>query len=164
MRKINYRTVAAGIFLAIICVTIPGLAADKPADMGGWEKGGKYDKLYVPSSRDSFKGIVEGFKEVTPFPGMSPGVALLVKDPDGDVVTVHLGPRWFVDPDATGIRKGDKVKVKGVWVTINHEDVVMASKVSRGDFFEYKVRLTKDGTPFWTLDPKQLAKERAQSQ
>ncbi len=163
MRNFHYRMIAAVFFLMVMSAVASGFAADKPADMGGWERGGKYDKLYVPSERDSFKGIVEGFKDVTPFPGMSPGVAVLVKDGDGDIVTVHLGPRWFVDPDATGIHKGDRVKVKGAWVTINHEDVVMASKISRGDFFEYKVRLTKDGTPFWTLDPQQLAKERVQS-
>jgi len=141
----------------------PGMAEEKK-DMGGWERNSKYDKLYVPSSRDSIKGIVTGFKEIIPFPGMSPGVALMVKDPDGDVVTVHLGPRWFIDPAATGIRKDDKVKIKGVWVELNNEDIVIASKISKGDFFEYKVRLTKDGTPFWTLSKEELERERAESQ
>jgi len=36
----------------------------------------------------------------------------------------------------------------------------MASKVKRGNDFEFKVRLTKDGTPFWTMTPEQLARER----
>jgi len=33
--------------------------------------------------------------------------------------------------------------------------------VRKGDSPEFKVRLTKDGTPFWTMTPEQLAKERA---
>jgi hypothetical protein len=37
----------------------------------------------------------------------------------------------------------------------------MASKIKMGDYFSLKVRLTKDGTPFWTMSPEQLAKERA---
>lgn len=136
------------------------VAADQK-DMGGWERGGTYDKLYDPVERDKFKGIVEDIVEVVPLPGMSPGVALMVKDGEGDIIPVHLGPRWFVDPKSIGIKRGDKVKVKGVWVEINDQDVVMASKIKKGDYFEYKVRLTSDGTPFWTMTPEQLAKERA---
>jgi hypothetical protein len=157
-----HRLAAMG-FMVFFLLSGPGMAEDKK-DMGGWEKNSKYDKLYVPSDRDSFKGIVTGFKEIIPFPGMSPGVALLVKDPDGDVVTVHLGPRWFIDPAATGIRKDDKVKIKGAWVELNNEDIVIASKISKGDFFEYKLRLTKDGTPLWTLSKEDLERERAESQ
>jgi hypothetical protein len=150
------------VLVFFLCTAI-ALAEDKK-DMGGWERNGKYDKLYVPSDRDSIKGIVTGFKEVIPFPGMSPGVALLLKDPDGDILTVHLGPRWFIDPAAIGIKKDDKVKVKGVWVELNNEDIIIASKISKGDFFEYKVRLTKDGTPFWTLSKEELERERNESQ
>jgi hypothetical protein len=36
----------------------------------------------------------------------------------------------------------------------------MASKVKKGDSYEFKVRLTKDGTPFWTMSPEELARLR----
>ena len=39
----------------------------------------------------------------------------------------------------------------------------IASKVKKGEYFEFKVRLTKDGKPFWTLSPEELKKERADS-
>ncbi|MGD9975109.1 MAG: hypothetical protein AB7S77_18770 [Desulfatirhabdiaceae bacterium] len=159
--KQNHVRLAVFTMIMIVLTVLPAVAAENQ-DMGGWERGGKYDRLYVPSERDSFKGTLTGFKEIVPFPGMSPGVAVLVKDPDGDVVTVHLGPKWFVNPDETGLKKGDRVKVKGVWVEINNEDVVIASKISRGDFFEYKVRLTSDGKPFWTMTKEEFDKERSQ--
>jgi hypothetical protein len=162
MAGMVYRIVTMGILMIFLCIG-SGTAEEKK-DMGGWERNSKYDKLYVPSDRDSIKGIVTGFKEIIPFPGMSPGVAPVVKDPDGDVVTVHLGPRWFIDPAATGIRKDDKVKIKGAWVELNNEDIVIASKISKGDFFEYKLRLTKDGTPLWTLSKEDLERERGESQ
>lgn len=50
--------------------------------------------------------------------------------------------------------------VKGCWAEINGKDVFMASKVKKGESFEFKVRMTKDGTPFWTMTPDQVAKER----
>jgi hypothetical protein len=40
----------------------------------------------------------------------------------------------------------------------------MASKIKKGEDFEFKVRLTKDGSPFWTMSPEELERERAQSQ
>ncbi len=154
-----------GVMLAVsllFCsLALAGNSTRAPKDMGGWERGGAYDRLYNPAERDKFKGVVVAIKEVVPMPGMSPGVALMVRDGEGDVIPVHLGPRWFVDPKSIGIKVGDRVKVKGVWVEINDQDVVMASKVKKGEHFEYKVRLTSDGTPFWTMSPEQLAKERA---
>jgi hypothetical protein len=102
-----------------------------------------------------------GFKEITPLPGMSPGIALLIKDRDTDeIITVHLGPSSFVNPNSISLRKGEKVKVRGVWAEIGDQEIFMASKVKKGDYYEYKVRLTKDGTPFWTMSPEELARER----
>jgi hypothetical protein len=138
-----------------------GLAEEKGAIVG-WEKDSAYNKLYDLDEWDSFKGNVVGFKKITPLKGMSPGVALLVTDGDSDeVITVHLGPSPFVNPNSISVRKGDKVKVKGVWAEIDGKEVFMASKVKRGDDYEYKVRLTKDGTPFWTMSPEEVAKEKA---
>jgi len=134
-------------------------SAQEKRDMGGWGKDSPYNQLYNPTEIDSFKGIVVKTEKVIPFPGMSPGVALLVRDRGDDIVTVHLGPEWFIGKP--GIKRGDEVKVKGVWAEINGKDVFMASKVKKGDHYEFKVRLTKDGTPFWTMSKEDLARERA---
>jgi hypothetical protein len=77
---------------------------------------------------------------------------------------VHLCPTWFAKPEDVGVKPGDRVTVKGCWAEINGKDVFMASKVKKGDIFEFKVRLTQDGTPFWTMTPEQLAKERASAE
>lgn len=154
---------SAIVTLALILgtgISSPGVVyAEEKRDMGGWERDSPYNQLYNADEMDSFKGIVVGFKEVIPLPGMSPGVALLVRERGGnDVITVHLGPKWFIKQ--VGARKGEKVKVKGVWAEIQGKDVFMACKVKRGNYFECKMRLTKDGTPFWTMNPEELARER----
>jgi hypothetical protein len=154
-------------FIWLMTITITSITilsfsyAQKKPEMDGWAKNSAYNKLYVPSERDKFKAFVVGYKEIVPLPGMSPGVALIVRDPEDEIIPVHLGPKWFIDPDSIRIKKGDKVTVKGVWAEINGEDFVIASKVSIGDFYEFKVRLTSDGTPFWTMTPEELARERA---
>ena len=159
----NYgkKVVLCMTFITALCVVALGLGfAEEASGLKGWEKGSEYNKLYDLNEWDSFKGDVVGLKKIIPLPGMAPGVALLVHDRDSDeVVAVHLGPVAFVNPNTVGVRKGEKVKVKGVWAEIKGEEVFLASKVKKGDHFEYKVRLTKDGTPFWAMTPEEIARE-----
>lgn len=144
-----------------LTLTIPGdIMGEEKRDMGGWEIDGAYNKLYDPAEFESFKGVVVKIKEMAPMEGMSPGVILWIRERrDEEVYRVDLCPVWFANSHETGIRRGEKVHVKGVFTEINGEDVFMASKIKKGDW-EFKVRLTKDGTPFWTMSPEQLAKEQ----
>ncbi|MFH1139266.1 MAG: hypothetical protein V1816_24560 [Pseudomonadota bacterium] len=137
-------------------------AQEKPG-FKGWEKDSEYNQLYNSAELDYFKGFAVETKEVVPLPGMDPGVALIVRDSENDLIECQLGPKSFIG-DNIGIKKGDRVKVKGVWAQIGDRDVFLASKVKKGDFYELKVRLTKDGTPFWTMSEEQLAQERASQQ
>lgn len=162
--KCYKKSAVIGLFL-ILGMYIAGLNlgfAEEKGAIVGWEKDSAYNKFYNLDEWDSFKAYVVGFKKITPLEGMSPGVALLVKEGDSDeVITIHLGPSPFVNPNRISLRKGEKVKVKGVWAEINGKEVFIASKVKKGDYYEFKVRLTKDGTPFWTMSPEELARERA---
>lgn len=143
--------------LAMACLYAPASAAD----ITGWEKGGAYDKFYDAKEADSFKGRVEDIIEITPLPGMAKGVGLIVRDKkDNKPETVHLGPKDFVDLNSIGLKKGDTVKVMGVWANVGGKEVVMASKVKKDEGVELKVRRTKDGMPWWSLSPEELEKER----
>ena len=158
---IHFRRMLIGILSTVLlcaCGSAACLAAEQK-DMQGWQKDSPYNKLYDANEMDRIKGVVVKIKEVTPLPGMSPAVALMIRESEEDVTLVHLCPTWYRKPNAIGIRRGDKVKVKGAWAEVNGEFVFMASKVKKGDYFELKVRLTKDGTPFWTMTPEELAKE-----
>jgi hypothetical protein len=156
----DFKGVRLFIVFGVICLTFVFGNASEQKDMGGWELDSPYNKLYNPSEMDKFKAIVVGVKEVVPMPGMAPGVALAVRESEGEVIWVHICPSWYIDKRDIGIRKGDKVKIRGVWVEINGEDVFIASKIKKGDYFELKIRLTSSGKPFWTMGPEELAKEK----
>ncbi|MBW2065933.1 MAG: hypothetical protein JRJ03_13525 [Deltaproteobacteria bacterium] len=161
MCKTKHSILVGILCLAFVVCVAPDAAAAQKRDMGGWEIDGAYNKHYDPREFESFKGIVEKVFTVVPMPGMSPGVALIVRERgSGEKILVHVCPVWFAKPKEIGIRPGDKVKVKGVFAEINGKEIFMASKVKKGTEFEFKVRLTKDGTPFWAMTPEQLAKER----
>ena len=153
--KIKFVFLIAG--LCLWCLE-SGFAGENRA-MNGWELNSPYNKLYKANEMDSFKGTVVDIKEVVPLPGMSPGLALEVSESKGETITVHLCPTSFENKKSIRIKKGDRVKVSGAWAEIDKKDVFMGSKVTKGDY-SFKVRLTKDGTPFWNMTPSQLAKER----
>jgi len=134
-------------------------AADSP-DRKGWGVNDPYTRLYNPKEVEKFKAKVVRLTETAPMPGMSPVVALEVRE-GNQTITVHLCPSWFAKPSETCLKPGDDVSIRGSWAEINGKDVFLAAKVKKGETQEFKVRLTKDGTPFWTMTPEQLARERA---
>ena len=144
---------AAGLILGSVS------AAEEKKDMKGWEADSPYNQNYDPKEYEKFRGWVVGFKEESPMKDMSDATIMIVKDGE-DLIDVHLCPTWFAKPEDVGVKKGDRVKIKGVWAEINEEDVFMASKVKKGEIFEFKVRLTKNGKPFWTMSKEELAWER----
>jgi len=90
---------------------------------------------------------------------MSPATALDVREGAYEF-EVHLCPTWYRNPSEIQLKKNAQIKLKGVWAEVNGKDIFMASKIKKDPDIEIiKVRLTKDGTPFWTMTPEQLAME-----
>jgi hypothetical protein len=130
-----------------------------PELMKGWEAGSEYNKHYDVKESEYFRAFYVRAKEIIPMPGMSPATAIEVLE-GGDLIEVHLCPTWYRKPADIQLKKNERIKIKGVWAEINGKDVFMASKIKKDPNFEIiKVRLTKDGTPFWTMTPERQAWE-----
>jgi len=133
--------------------------AEEKQDMQGWEIDSPYNKLYDVREFEKIRAWVIRVKEVVPMPGMSPATALDVRE-GSDVFEVHLCPTWYRKPSEIRLKKNARIKLKGVWAEVNGKDIFMASKIKKDPDIEIiKVRLTKDGTPFWTMTSEQLAME-----
>jgi hypothetical protein len=133
--------------------------AEEKRDMQGWEIDSPYNKLYDVREYEKIRAWVVRVKEVVPMPGMSPATALDVRE-GSDVFEVQLCPTWYRKPSEIRLEKNARIKLKGVWAEVNGKDVFMASKIKKDPDIEIlKVRLTKDGTPFWTMTPEQIAME-----
>ncbi len=158
LKRVSFLVLVFSFFSAMV---VSHLYAGSENDKQGWGNDDEYNQLYSPRELDKLKGRVEKFKTLKPLPGMSKATVLILNE-GGDKIIVHLCPVWFAKAKDTGIKRGDKVKIKGSWAEINGEDIFMASKVKKGEHYEFKVRLTKDGTPFWNMTPEELAYERGQ--
>lgn len=165
--KLNQQRTPRALLYILLAVTLLAVAATgapvmaQDNGLNGWEAGSDYNKLYNPKELDRIKGKVVKFTEITPLKGMAPGTALYLDEGDGEPILVHLCPVSFASSKETGIKRGMQAKIRGSWAFIDGHDVFLASKVKQGDHFSFKVRLTSDGTPFWTMSQDQLAKELA---
>ncbi len=158
MRKLHTDHMMIIVVSFLIIYSFSSLHAEDKQEMSGWGSNDPYNKFYNAGEVERLKVVVIELQEVVPLPGMSPGVALLVKESEEESFLVHLCPSWYKSQGRIGIKKGDKISVRGCFAEINGEDVFMAAKIKkRGNSF--KVRLTSDGTPFWTMSPGQLQKE-----
>ena len=136
--------------------------AEEPRDMQGWGIDDPYNKLYDVREYEKIRAWVVRVKEVVPMPGMSPATALDVRE-GSDEFEVHICPTWYRKPSEIRLQKNARIKLRGVWAEINGKDVFIASKIKKDpDIDVIKVRLTKDGTPFWTMTPEQVAKEMSE--
>ena len=160
--NINWKHLLFGLTLALTITVFGFIIAHSNGKGGleGWEKSSAYNNLYDLAQKDKLKGVVVDVKKLTPLPGMASGVGLLVQSPEDGAVTVHLGPRSFINVNNIWKLKGAQVKVRGVWAQIADENVFIAYKV-KSDKHVLKLRRTRDGTPHWTMTPEELAKERA---
>ena len=128
-------------------------------NMQGWGMNDPYNKYYDVRQFINFRAWVVELKAEPPMHGMSPGTIMVVRD-GSRVIDVHLCPTWFAKPGDIGIKKGDRVKIKGCRARIDGKDVFMASKVKKDNYFELKVRKTEDGMPFWAMTPEEIVRER----
>jgi hypothetical protein len=146
-------------FLLSLAVGVCYVQAEEKPDMKGWGIDDPYNKLYDVREFEKIRGYVVRIKEVVPMPGMSPATALDVRE-GAYVYEIHLCPTWYRKPSEIRLKKNERIKLKGVWAEINGKDIFMASKIKKDPNTDIiKVRLTKDGTPFWTMTPERLAME-----
>ncbi len=150
------------LILLSLVIGISWAQAEEQRDMQGWGIDDPYNKLYDVREFEKIRAYVVRVREVVPMPGMSPATVLDVRE-GAYIHEIHLCPTWYRKPSEIRLKKNERVKIKGVWAEINGKDIFMASKVKKDpDTDIIKVRLTKDGTPFWTMTPQQLAKEMSQ--
>jgi hypothetical protein len=159
--KIKNRSLIPLVATAIVLFCTAFASASDSDEKKGWGVNDPYNKLYNSKELDKIKAKVIKVIEVTPMPGMSPATALEVRE-DKSSILVHLCPVWFAKPSDIGVKPGDTVSIRGSWAEINGQDVFLAAKLKKGESQEFKVRLTKDGTPFWTMTAEQIAREREQ--
>lgn len=114
---------------------------------GGWEKDSQYGRLFEPNAVQTVSGTVTATRRRAPMPGMASGVELMLRSEDGNNLTVHVGPAWFIDRQPNPIAPRDRVEVTGSRVELEGAPIIMATRIRRDDrVLELR---EEDGSPVW---------------
>jgi hypothetical protein len=113
---------------------------------GGWGEGSRYNRMYDPATVETVSGTVEAVAEVRPMKGMNTGVRVLLRT-DKELVSVHLGPAWYIERLDAKIRKGDRIEVKGSRVIFAGKPAIIAAEVKKGS--ATLVLRNDAGVPAW---------------
>jgi hypothetical protein len=134
------------VFLLTASMALAGPGKWGGRGSGGWGMGTPYQGMYNPANTETLTGEVIGLEQTVPMKRMNQGIALVVKT-EKEMVTVHLGPSWYMERLDAKIVKGDQVEIKGVRATLAGKPVVLAAEVKKGD----NVLVLRDasGVPVW---------------
>ncbi|MGM0743823.1 hypothetical protein [Rhodohalobacter sp.] len=139
MKTGKIEIIAGGVFLATLAgATLAGLKYRN--------KHSAYHRKYDPDHVQEFKGKIEEIMHSGNENGEDKGVELILKTGD-KLLPVHVGPEWFIEHQQEGFKIGDNILVKGSIIEDNHEDLIVAEWLKRGD---YLLRLRfENGHPLW---------------
>jgi hypothetical protein len=102
----------------------------------------KFDKNTVEEVEGRVEDILYSGREN----GEDKGVEFLLRAGD-ELLPVHVGPAWYMDHQKEKIKAGDKIRVKGSRVNVNHEPVLIAETIVNSDL-AFRLR-DSDGHPVW---------------
>jgi hypothetical protein len=144
-------TVSAVFFFSVLLMAAQSSAQPRGGMMwrgsGGWGPGTPYNRNYDQKSLETVSGEVVAVDLLTPGKGMSTGVHLNLKT-DKEIVSVHLGPAWYLENQDVKIEKKDRVEVTGSRITFGGKPAIIASEVRKGD--EVLTLRDKAGLPVWS--------------
>jgi hypothetical protein len=145
----GYRALLGAFLLA---AAGPRAGADTPfrtiwRGTGGWGNKSAYCSLFDPKNVETLQGVVASIEDVTPLPGMTPGVQLRLKTAK-ETIPVHLGPRWYLEHQDFSLNPEDKIEVTGSRIVCEGRHVIAASEIRAGS----QVMHLRDasGRPLWT--------------
>lgn len=121
--------------------------ADQADD--AWRKGSQYNTLFNPNRTQTVRGEVTQVSTFTPEGTKVQGRQITLKDQAGRSHVVHLGPVDFVDRTNPDLRigQGDDVTVIGSLVRFKGDQVLIASRISKGN--ETLELRNAQGSPKW---------------
>jgi len=145
------RTVSAlaGISLASLLVASSTMAQRGPGGRGagGWGPGTPYGRMYDVKTVETIHGQVVAVDRFTPEKGMSAGLHLRIKT-DGETISVHLGPEWYMDRQDVAIQAKDSIEVKGSRITFEGKPAIIAAEIRKGD--QTLTLRDASGFPVWS--------------
>jgi len=103
--------------------------------------------MYNPQTLETMSGEVVSIDKITPEKGMSYGVHVILKTIEG-MISVHLGPAWYIENQDVKIVAKDTIEVKGSRITFEGKPALIAMEVKNGE--DVLTLRDANGFPVWS--------------
>jgi hypothetical protein len=113
---------------------------------GGWGPNGAYGRMYDPKTVETVTGEVVSVDTIVPMKPMGGGVHLQLKT-DKEVLSIHVGPAWYIENQDIKLEPKDKLVVRGSRITFDGKPAIIAAEIRKGDDV-LKLR-DENGVPYW---------------
>jgi hypothetical protein len=134
-KEVLMKKLAAATIIVILLFLFAGVSSAQPMmkwrGSGGWGGGSRYNMMYNTGTVETVIGEIVKIAQVMPMRGMSYGIHMLVKTPNGKI-DVHLGPAWYIENQDVKFNTGDKVEITGSRITLQGKPVLIAAAVRKG--------------------------------
>jgi len=139
-------TLIVMIFVSNLFVTADYFAQRGRGWGGGWGRGNPCCRMYNPETAETINGEVVSVDEIIRGKEGFYGIHLTVET-DKEMVTVHLGPGWYIENQDTKIEVKDKVEITGSKISYEGNPAIIAYEVKKGD--DTLVLRDANGFPAW---------------
>ena len=143
MKNLKFKTI---LFL-ITGLLIASTNVHAQRGNNGWGQNSNYGRLFNTNTIETISGTVEAVEIISLDTNMPTGIHLKVKT-KSEVVSVHLGPSWYLDNQEIRFEKGDKITITGSKITYQNAPAVIAAEVEKGD--DILLLRDKAGYPVWS--------------
>jgi hypothetical protein len=94
-------------------------------------------------------GKVVAIEKYFPAPANYSWIRLKLKT-NTKILTVNLGPSWFIESQDVQIQLKDIIRVKGVHAMLKGKSVIIAHEITKGE--DVLKLVNKNGTRLWLID------------
>jgi hypothetical protein len=129
--------------IAVLLLLI-SIASAEPCT--SWERESSYNQKFNSETIETVKGTVSEVSTYSMPDCEECGIQLKLKS-DGEPVTVHLGPDWYIRNQGRQFEVGDKVTIKGSRIDFNGSPALLALAVVMNNHM--LVLRSASGAPVW---------------
>lgn len=111
-----------------------------------WSPGNKYNRLFDAKTIVTLNGEITEVNKYYNDKGLSYGLHFDIKTGD-ELITVLVGPGWYIEDKGIEFNAGDQVEVTGSRVIFNEKQSIIATEIVK-DSKTIKLRDDR-GNPLW---------------
>jgi len=139
--------VTASVLVSLCANAMAVDVAIRRAGGQGWGATTLYGSMFDPKTVGTVEGVVLSVERFIPLRQM--GWGLLVRlETKTEVISVHVGPGWFIQDKGFEILRGDRLEVRGSRIVFDGQPAIIATEVKKGGDV---LRLRNDnGVPVWS--------------